>query len=284
MQWYVFAFISVFANSGMFFCFRRLQRNYPIEVYLFYAWIISGIFIGAVSLPSQHIDLNGMTLLLLAGAGVASWIGNYAYNVSLKQQPNLGYVEALSSTRIAIAYVVSLLYFGSHSTIPHFLALLGVVCGLVLVAYSKRPTKSRTSLAWIVWALLSGVMFAVLAILTKLTLAMGLSAPAATAIFLMVAALLYGLTAIANGGSFRLREDWRILALAGLLAGVANFTLFLSYGAAPNLAYPVAISSSRMMVLYIFSQESARITAWDIRHGLGVLITFVSLVVLTLSV
>lgn len=265
----------------MFLCFRRLQRDYPIEIYLFYAWALSGAVLAIVFLPTADFVFTWETGVLFLLAGIASWIGNYAYNQSFKSQANLGYVEALSSTRIAITFVASVLYFGGNSSLSHIAALFGVVVGVVLVTEPQPSRKWRSVRQnWIWLALLSGTMFATLAIVNKWLFSEGIPPPVATTAFFFVAAFLYGSTAIARSKSFRLKRNVGIIVLAGAFAATANLALFSSYDLAPNLAYPVAISNSRMVLLYIISLVLGS-DRFELARGVGILVTFVSVLVLS---
>ena len=196
MAWFWYAILSVIANSAMFICFKELQKSLAIEVYLFYAWIISSIVIGLFYIPTATLRLSVTFTLIIIIAGFCSWVGNYAYNYSMSLQPNIGYVEALSSSRIAITYFVSLALFSSKFEPLRVFPLLGLIIGSYLVPIKADTENKTTDNRWIYWSLIAGISFAALAILAKIALLQDVEAPIFIAFALFVASLFYGFSAL----------------------------------------------------------------------------------------
>lgn len=285
-SWYLSAIISAFAFSGQFLGMQRLQKTYPITVYMTYIWLLSGILLGVIFIRPTTFSISGLlylgpTLMYLVLGGIASWGGMYAYNAAIKFQPNVGFVEAISSLRIAIVYVASLLFLSAPLDPLRAIAVLSMVVGILLVVHRKHaPHLSNIPGMWVVWSALSGVMFSLLVFFTRLSIASGLDAPSVTAITLLIAGSIFLVASLRSGVSLRPKGSLLIILFTTFFAIVGNTLLFYSYGGAPNLAYPVAISNGRLVLLYL----AALLVGLDrfdrIRAG-GVAITFISMVLLS---
>lgn len=281
MSWYLYAVLSTFANAGMFLCFKQLQRTYSIELYLFYTWLFSSIVIGAIYIPIHFPRLNWLLVCVILLAGVASWLGNYAYNIGLRQQPNLGYVEALSSTRIALTFLVSITLLGSEIEYLKLFALCTLVLGVFLVSKNSSNTKRTVSgKSWVLFSISAGVFYAILALFTRFSINLGITAPIFTSLFLFAAAILYGITSVISKKISLPKKSIGLLLVTVLFATFANLFLYLSYEYAPNLAYPVAISNGRMVILYLAALIIGT-DKFDIIKGIGVVIVFVSVILLS---
>lgn len=278
MNWYLSSLIAAFAFTGMFFCFQRLQKTYPIAVYLFYTWLGSATFFGIVYLRSG-IGLTLDLVVILIVAGIASWLGNYAYNVGISKQPNLGYVEVASSIRLVIVYAVSLVFFGAKIEAIRLIAIIGVVTGILLVTGSSASSSKPVNKGWLSWTVFAGIMFALLIIANRFVNERGMEPPVALFFWLLIAAVLYGGSSTVKGYNLKLSGNLRTLILATLLAIVGNAALFGAYSTAPNLAYPTAVNNSRLILLYLIS-VLVRSEKLEIRSAVGVLVTFVSVALL----
>lgn len=280
MTWYLSAIIAVLTFSIQFSLFQRLQKTYSIQVYLFYAWMIPSISLGILSLPAHGIPLSWVTIIPLVLAGVASYIGNGSYNLSISRQPNLGYVESLSSIRIALTYIFSLFYLSSEFNWIRLVALVGVTLGVVIVA-GRKTSASNASVqsGWATSGIIAGVMFAVLAVTSRFAFANGVDSIAGTSVILLIAGLLYGGEAIVRKRELKPSKDVLILILVGILGTVGNAALFDSYSRAPNLAYTTAISSSRMILLYLLSLAKGS-DKLDLIRATGIVVTFISVIFL----
>ena len=281
MGWYVYALLSVIANTGMVLCFQRLRRNYPVEVYLFIVWTISALILLITYPPFVAIGQNLKLIPLIILAGISSWLGNFAYGISLEKQSNSGYVEATSSIRVGITYFTSLIFLNSRFDLIHFLALIGIIIGITLVGISPPQDSKVIKSNWIWWALLAGIMFSALAIINKIIFIGGILPAQATSAFFGIAAIMYSISAYKRYGFIRPKNDLVILLIGGFFAATGNIALFSSYNLAPNLAYPVAISGSRMVLLFFISILILRDKKINIMKSSGVLITFISVLFLS---
>lgn len=285
MNWHLNATISVFAAAGLILTFKRLQRTYPIAVYQFYTWIITAIFFGVVFVPTSTAELSWDIWLLIGIAGAASWLGNYIYNLCMPLQANLGYIEAtVSSIRVATTYIVSLIFFGSIVEGLKFLGMSGILVGLVLITNQHRDKDHKSvKQLWIVWAVLSGTLLGLMIVISKLIFGRGLTPPVTLAFLTFVGAMFHGGTALVQKHSLRpqLTGEMKWLLLAGVLAIITNLALYNSLDTTPNLGYTTAISGSRMVLLYLASLMLGG-DKLDLRKGVGVIITFISVILLAL--
>lgn len=252
---------------------QKLQASYPITTYMAYIWLGGAITLGILfARPTPYLTLTNIGIL--AVGGVASWAGMYSYNLAIRYQSNLGYIEALTSTRVVITYFVSLLFFNAILDVPKLIAIIGLVIGVVMVTGSQNRDKPKDRNFWVLWAALSGVAFAVVITCTKVVLARGLDTYTTTAAILLGAGLIYISSAVLNHTSLKLSGGTLTISLAIVFAVAGNVFAFTSFGKAPNLAYPVAISNSRIILLYLIAvaTRSDKLESW---RAIGVILAFV---------
>ncbi len=278
MNWYLNAIIAAIAFTGQFLGMKRLQKTYPIVVYMAYVWLGSATTLGILFVrPTENLTITNGLLLIVAA--FASWAGMYAYNLAIKQQPNIGYVEVLSSTRVIIVYCVSLLFFDAGFELTKLLATVVAIGGVLLVTDFRSPGDQVSGKTWMLWAALSGLMFALLIVCVKVVAMRGLDVRAATAILLFISGLMYIVSAIGSGMSLKIVGDMPTILLVIAISAVGNAALFMSYNSAPNLAYPTAINNSRMILLYL----AALVTRSDqpkLSKTIGIVLTFTGVILL----
>ena len=279
VTWYIASIISAFSLSGMLFCFQFLQKRYPVSVYLFYVWLGSALFFGFYFIGSPiTIKIIALTILILAG--IASWIGNYSYNVAIGIQSNLGFVEAASSIRLPLLYVASLSLFDGQIDILRLIALGTMIIGIYLVSGRTGGGNNLvTKRSWLMWAILSGTMFAFLAIATRFANEQGISSNQSLFVVMFVGAIFYGTSAIFGKESLKLNKGLGVLILALIAAIIGNASLFWAFNNANNLAYPTIISNSRVVILYLISIiiNHKRV---DVKGAIGIFLTFISIIFL----
>lgn len=282
MTWYALALISAIALATQVVLMRTLQRWIPIQVYIGFMWLGSGLVLTPFVVTSRW-DMTRLTVVLplLAIAGLASWAGNLVYNVALKSHANPGYIEALSGVRLVLAYVASLALFDAHLTLAKLLAMVGAGIGLALVSMnSAADTRGENKSSWVVFALLAGVLFALLIITVKYLSIQGLSGIQTVWAVFLIAGVLYLASAVRARQSLRIPYVCLPILLIGIAtAALGNLALFMSYYGAPNLAYPEAISNGRVVLLYLFGIASATEKVKPLKL-FAVALTFACIVVL----
>lgn len=280
-SWYIFSLLSVICVTGASFCFLRLQKSYSIAVYLFYIWGATGLLLTPVLfLRYKNISLTVDDILILTFAGIASWLGNYAYNQAFSVETNIGYVEAVSSVRIPVVYVISLFFFGAFFEVAKFLAIFLMLFGIYLVNRSPSSREDPTDKVWVLWAFVSGLMFAFLIISNRFLSDRGIDALTAVPIWILIASVCYGLNGIFQNRNFRIDHDRKIIVLAILFTIVGQLALFTAYNTAPNLAYPAAISNSRMVLMYMISVLFIT-KQYNFYRSLGVMMATIGVIMLS---
>ena len=260
---------------------QRLQRHFPIAVYMAYVWLGAGAIIGAISLIFVHQFVTSTIGVLVLG-GVASWAGMYCYNLSIKHQANLGYVEAASSSRAISSYCLSLVFFGAVVEPVRLGAIVGVIAGVVLVAHSRHGAGPSRSRIWVLWAVVAGILFCCVAASTRIAVAAGTDTYAATSIVMLVAGVLYVITAALGGLDWKPTGRTSALWLAIGFAVVGNIAAVTAFVTAPNLAYPLAINSSRIVLLYAISLITGT-DKLEPRRLLGMALTFAAVAAFNLG-
>jgi uncharacterized membrane protein len=278
MTWYLYALTAAIAYTAQMLGMQRLQKSYPISVFMAYLWIGAGTLIGIVFIrPTEHLTLeNG---LLLCVAAFASWMGMHAVNAAIKIQPNIGYVSAVGSVRLIFAYVVSLLLFGALFEPVKLIYVAGTAMGAIMVVGLRRQDTESKQTPWVLWTLLSSVSFTLLFVCAKALAMRGFDVRAATSILMLLAGLMYVGSSVHNGQSLKPTRDHLTLVATIALSAIGNAAFFSSLAAAPNLAYPAAIDNLRIILLYLAALIVGTDRLEPIR-GFGILLTFACAVLL----
>jgi len=73
LTWYLSAIVAALFYAAQMLGLRRLQRSYPIPVYMAYIWLGAGTVIGAIFEPLKLLALSGIaagvTLVVEVGRG-----------------------------------------------------------------------------------------------------------------------------------------------------------------------------------------------------------------------
>jgi multidrug transporter EmrE-like cation transporter len=259
---------------------QRLQKSYPIFTYLAYMWLISGFGLGIFCLPGHsRVVISNLPILVLGG--IASFTGLYAYNKAISLQPNLGYIEAVSGIRVVITFLVSLILFDAEFQWIQVGLMAGILIGVFLVSDSPRERKDGGT-AWILWATISGLLIALVIVSTKIASAGGVSSAAITSVILLIAGIFYIVAARFRRDSLQFQGEMPVLILAVLGTVFGNVSAFSSFAMAPNLAYPVVISNSRIIVLYVISLFTGA-DSLQPRKAAGVLITTICVAIFSFA-
>ena len=272
MNWYIAAVAAAIFYAAQMLGLRRLQRHYPIPVYMAYVWLGAGAVIGLLFLRTTAA-LDPITILYVAVAAVGSWAGMYGVNRAIGLQPNVGYVDAVGTLRLGLMYGASIALFGAVFEPLKLVALAGGAVGVALIVGLRRDTTAPADRRWVVWLLFAVVCFTVLFVCVRLATSRGLDARAATSLVMLIAGALYVAMAWRGGHSLRPSADWPMIVLTIAFSTIGNVAFFTSLVSAPNLAYTDAVVNLRLIILY----AAALITGADRLHpvrALGIAVTF----------
>ncbi len=280
MTWFVAAIISAFALSGQALAFQRLQRHFPIKVYLAYVWLGAALMLGLFYFRPSTLPEIGNNIWPLTLAALSSLGGIYTYNQAIKVQSNIGYVEAVAAIRIAITYIVSMILFQAVFDIVRFIGIGLTTYGVYLVAGQFKFERRDFQFDWVGWALASGIFFALLTVFVRYATDGGVSAQVATVFVLLLAGIVFLLSCIPDKTPLRLPTNRLWLVLVAIFsASIGNATEFIAFETTPNLAYAVAIDNTRMIILYLvgillFSDSMQRSKA------IGIVLAFLGVILL----
>lgn len=288
MNWFVAALVAAVALSWQGLSFQRLHKLLPITTYMTYVWLGSAALLAVVFLRPEHFATIGANWLPLVLAGASSWIGNYAFNRAIKTQNNIGYIEGIITIRTAITYIFSLVAFSAPFDIIKLAGVVVVTVGVLIISESlpfqakNKPPKPKLEtedrFGWLAWSLLAAAMFTVLTIFVRYATDGGVSGEVAIVIVLLVAGLMFISQGTFERTSFAIRRRHIVILLIAIAcATIGNAADFISYENTPNLAYSIAISNTRMIILYIlglalFSEPFQRLKAF------GIALTFVGVI------
>jgi drug/metabolite transporter (DMT)-like permease len=293
MTWLTAAIISAFALSGQALFFQKLQKLYPITTFMSYVWLGSAVLLGLIFLRPPDFELIKANIVPLVLAGLTSFFGIYAYNQSIKLQNNIGYIEAVVSIRTAITFVFSIIAFNAPFDMLKLLGVVAITVGVLAVSEAfpvQQKVKtdapmdnvrgSTSRLGWLRWALIATVMFTLMPIFLRFATDNGAPAEVSLVVVLVVAGILFALWGYAAKTSLKIeRQHIMLILMAIAVATIGNVADFISFQKTPNLAYAIAISNTRMIILYIlgmvlFSEKLQSLKA------VGIALTFIGVILL----
>lgn len=274
MDWFPAAILSAIGLSGQALVFQRLQKHYPINAFMTWAWFGATVVLAALYLRPEHIDVIARNIVPLALSGITSMAGNYAYNRAIRLQGNIGYVEAIMSWRLIITYAYSLLLLDAGFDFLRLAGMILIISGVLAVSGAWRMKTADLRLAWLGWALLGGLAFALVSIFARFATDDGVTPEVSLIIVLLVAGFCFLGGAIGEKSSLKLRPAHSHLIIAVIACAVlGNAALFVAYAKSPNLAYAIAIDNSRIIILYIIGLAMFN-QSWSPAKAIGIALTF----------
>lgn len=281
MDWFLAAIISAIALSGQALMFQCLQKHYPINTFMTYAWLGATIVLGILFLRPESFAMIARNVPALCLAGVTSLTGNYALNRAIRHQSNIGYISAVMSWRLILTYVFSIIALNAVFEAVRLAGVVLIACGLIAVSGVYRLNRSDIHLDWLNWALVGGLSFGLLTIFVRYANDDGVSGEISLIIVLLVAGIGFLLAALHEKSSLQIQSQHIGLYLAVIaFAVVGNAALFVAYAKTPNLAYAIAIDNSRMIILYLiglvlFNEQ------WHWVKAIGLMLTFSGILLLS---
>jgi drug/metabolite transporter (DMT)-like permease len=273
LTWYLSAIVAALFYAAQMLGLRRLQRSYPIPVYMAYIWLGAGALIGLFFIRSGE-ELSRANWVLVLGAALGSWAGMYAVNRAIRLQPNLGYIDAVGTLRLGLIYVLSIALFGAIFEPLKLLALLGIAAGVTLiVGVGRGESQKEGSRRWVMWQLFAVLCFTLLFGCVRMATASGADARVVTALVMLTAGMLYVASAIRNRQPLYPSNDRPMILLTIAASAIGNIAFFTSLASAPNLAYTDAIVNLRLVILYIVTLIMGA-DRLDAVKALGIALTF----------
>ena len=247
MDWFTAAIISAVGLSAQALVFQRLQKHYPINTFMTYAWLGATLALAALFLRPQDFAGISRNIIPLALSGLTSMAGNYAYNRAIRLQGNIGYIEAVMSWRLIVTYIYSILALNAAFEPLRLGGMILIISGVLAVSGAWRMKASEIRLAWLSWALLGGLSFALVSIFVRFANDDGVSGEVSLIIVLLVAGIGILGAAVGEKSSLRINIRHSHLIIAVIVCAVlGNAALFVAYAKSPNLAYAIAIDNSRI--------------------------------------
>ncbi len=280
MDWFTAAVASAFGLSAQALVFQRLQKHYPINTFMTWAWLGATVTLAVLFLRPAHFDAIARNIVPLILSGISSMAGNYAYNRAIRLQGNIGYVEAVMSWRLLITYLYSLLLLDATFEPLRLAGMVLIISGVLAVSGAWRLSVKEVRIAWLSWSLLGGLAFALVSIFARFANDDGVSGEVSLIVVLLVAGISFLFAAIGEKSSLRVKfEHSHLIAAVIFCAVLGNAALFIAYAKSPNLAYAIAIDNSRIIILFLaglamFSQS------WSMAKAVGIVLTFAGILLL----
>lgn len=280
MDWFAAAVLSAIGLSGQALVFQRLQKHYPINVFMTYAWFGAAVILAALFLRPEHMEGIAGNILPLALSGLASMAGNYAYNRAIRLQANIGYVEAIMSWRLVLTYFYSLLLLNAAFDHLRLAGVVMIIAGVLAVSGAWRMRTRDLSVAWLSWALLGGFSFALNSIFARFATDDGVPAEVSLVIVLLVAGCGFLGGAVYERATLKVKlKHSHLIGAVVLCATLGNAALFVAYAESPNLAYAIAIDNSRIIILFLIGLALFS-ESWSRAKALGIAMTFAGILLL----
>ena len=280
MDWFAAALLSAVGLSAQALVYQRLQKHYPINTYMTWAWLGATAVLAALYLRPEHLDAVARNMVPLVLSGLSSMAGNYAYNRAIRLQGNIGYIEAIMSWRLVMTYIYSLLLLGAAFEPLRLAGMVLIIAGVLAVSGAWRMRASDVKIAWLGWALLGGFFFALLSIFARFATDDGVSGEISIIVVLLVAGLGFLGGAIGERSSLKIRFTHVHLIVAVIIfAVVGNAAQFVSYAKTPNLAYAIAVDNSRIIILFLVGIALVS-QSWSRAKALGIALTFAGILLL----
>ena len=280
MDWLTAALASALGLSAQALVFQRLQKHYPINSFMTWAWLGATAVLAVLFLRPAHIDAIARNIAPLVLSGIASMVGNYAYNRAIRLQGNIGYVEAVMSWRLIITYIYSLLLLEAAFEPWRLAGMILITAGVVAVSGAWRISVKEIRIAWLSWSLLGGLAFALVSIFARFANDDGVSGEISLIVVLLVAGISFLFAAVGEKSSLRIKlAHGHLIAAVIFCAVVGNAALFIAYAKSPNLAYAIAIDNSRIIILFLVGLAMFR-QSWSIAKVAGIVLTFAGILLL----
>lgn len=274
MDWFLAAIISAITLSGQALMFQRLQKNYPINTFMTYAWLGAALVLSILFLRPEDFAAIGRNMPTLILSGITSLTGNYAFNRAIRLQPNIGYIESVMSWRLILTYIFSILVLNAAFEGERLIGMMLIVAGVIAVSGAYRMNLKDISFEWFNWALAGGLSFGLLTIFVRYANDDGVRGEVSLIIVLLVAGIGFLIAALREKASMKIELQHLGLYVAVIaFAVVGNGALFVAYAKTPNLAYAIAIDNSRMIILYLIGLMLFA-ECWQWVKAVGIVLTF----------
>lgn len=281
MDWFLAAIVSAIALSGQALMFQRLQKHYPINVFMTYAWLGAALVLSILFLRPEDFPAIGRNIVTLVLAGITSLTGNYAYNRAIRLQSNIGYIESIMAWRLILTYVFSIVMLNATFEVGRLGGVVLIVAGVLAVSGAYKMSRKDIQWDWFNWALLGGLSFGLLTIFARYANDDGVSGEVSLVVVLIVAGLSFLMATFREKESLVIQRQHIISYLALIVfAVVGNGALFVAYAKTPNLAYAIAIDNSRIIILYVIGLFMFD-ERWQLPKAIGVILTFVGILLLS---
>jgi uncharacterized membrane protein len=134
-MWVALSLGSMALLAAMILMIMPPQRaGVPSPVVLFYLFLIATtINFGYLKAQGTSFSISGRALAWVAGAAVASFIGNFLYFKAINIAPNPGYACAVESAKAAVVTLAAILLFASHFSYIKGLGVLLCAMGVALI-------------------------------------------------------------------------------------------------------------------------------------------------------
>ena len=282
MSWFMAAIISAVTLSGQGLVFQRLQKHYPINIFMAYTWLSSTVVLSILFLRPEDFNAIGRNMLPLILSGLSSLAGNYAYNRSIRLQSNIGYIEAVMSWRLILTYIFSIVALNASFEVARLGGVVLIGCGVLAISGAYQMNRKDIRLDWLNWALLGGLSFALLSIFVRYANDDGVRGEVSLIIVLAVAGMGFLIGALREQSSFKIQSRHIGLYLAVIVFAVlGNGALFVAYAKTPNLAYAIAIDNSRIIILYLVGLMLFKDERWQWVKAIGITCAFVGIMLLS---
>ena len=134
------------------------------------------------------------------------------------------------SWRLIVTYIYSLLMLNAVFESLRLAGMVLIVSGVLAVSGAWRMKAKDLKLAWISWALIGGLSFAMMSIFVRFANDDGVNGEVSLIIVLLVSGIGFLIAAIAEKSSLRISpRHFHLVAAVIVCAAIGNAALFVAY-------------------------------------------------------
>jgi drug/metabolite transporter (DMT)-like permease len=293
MTWYFYSIFAALSLAGMVLCTRFLgNKGFSSKQILIFMLGLNALSFLMLLIPTFNTFINSANLsiflVIIAIAGILSYIGNVADFTAVIKAPNPGFADAIKSSNILLTLLLSMLLFHSQFSFGKLLGAVFIIIGIALLVVDKKSAlkNEKTSSSWKILAVTAAICFSIVTLfMKKLTqlnfgaLEIGLFTSGIAFIFTLVS----GRKEIRD--CFADKEKTKIFLpivfLASIFSLVAGIFNVKGIALSPNPGYHDAIRNSRILFATLISVPLLG-AAMDKKKFLGVLIILIGMAILVI--
>jgi drug/metabolite transporter (DMT)-like permease len=292
MEWYFYSIFAALSLAGMVLCTRFLgNKGFSSKQILIFILGLNTLGFLMLLVPTFDIFINSSNLsiflVIIAVAGILSYVGNLADFTAVIKAPNPGFADAIKSSNILLTLFLSMLLFHSQFSFGKLLGAVFIIIGIALLVIDKKSIqKSEPSSRWKILAVVAAVCFSIVTLFVKKLTQLNFTAVEIslfTSGIAFIFMLISGRKEIKDcfSNKEKIKIFLPIVFLASAFSLVAGIFHVKGIALSPNPGYHDAIRNSRILFATLISIPLLG-AAIDKQKFLGVIVILVGMAILVI--